>query len=423
MTKECRKFNAKCQAQTSNLVPTERGQRSDVVRHVLVDLVLFTATVLVIYGISSLPSSQVLWIVLSVLLVLMVLWRVLHLQSAKIAEIPYTCGYASANGKDVYIVSTLHISPRSERDVIAAIAAVHPDVVMIELDEERLEFMRGPSQRPVLQQFQYTVENGTDSSDAVPLVTQRAYWNGEFAGDQISGPIVLHSSGSSRFSPSVSGCIVLVEDPGLAPLAQLAFAAAKEEARALLCAAHTARAGLSGQQLPAGRLGNESLLTDLRVATRARNMGYPPIPVLMMSQNSSQQLMAKLQTATVQGSFQVLPDDFPRRTLRRRICQEMAFALSGIWLLYGVMECFQVDAGDEFLAAEREAQRRQLPCLCIDLDMDRLCSRFAAAAIPYPQNLLASLRAWLSVPRHALRICFPWKCALTTKVLWDPGPD
>eukprot|EP00435_Cladocopium_sp_Y103_P007503 s3840_g2.t1 len=263
------------EAQTSNLVPTERGQRSDVVLHLLVDLVLFTATVLLIYGISSLPSSDVLWIVLSVLLVLMVLWRVLHLQSAKIAEIPYTCGYASANGKDVYIVSTLHISPRSERDVVAAISAVHPDVVMIELDEERLEFMRGPSQRPVLQQFQYTVENGTADSDAavVPLVTQRAYWNGEFAGDHISGPIVLHSSGSPRFSPSVSGCIVLVEDPGVAPLAQLAFAAAKEQARALLCSAHTARAGLSGQQLPAGRLGNESLLTDLRVAIRARDMG------------------------------------------------------------------------------------------------------------------------------------------------------
>lgn len=39
MTKECRKFNAKCQAQTSNLVPTERAERSDAVRHVLVDLV------------------------------------------------------------------------------------------------------------------------------------------------------------------------------------------------------------------------------------------------------------------------------------------------------------------------------------------------------------------------------------------------
>lgn len=28
-----------------------------------------------------------------------------------------------------------------------------------------------------------------------------------------------------------------------------------------------------------------------------------------------------------------------------------------------------MDAGDEFLAAEREAQRQQVPCLCIDLDM------------------------------------------------------
>ena len=41
--------------------------------------------------------------------------------------------------------------------MISAIGAVHPDVVMIELDEERLEFMRGPNQRPVLQQFYYTV--------------------------------------------------------------------------------------------------------------------------------------------------------------------------------------------------------------------------------------------------------------------------
>ena len=51
-------------------------------------------------------------------------------------------------------------------------------------------------------------------------------------------------------------------------------------------------------------------------------------------------------------------------------------------------ECCHVDAGDEFLAAEREAQRQQVPCLCIDLDMDRLCSRFAHNAIPYPRNLL-----------------------------------
>lgn len=32
------------------------------------------------------------------------------------------------------------------------------------------------------------------------------------------------------------------------------------------------------------------------------------------------------------------------------------------------------------------------------------------------RNLLKSLRAWLSVPRHALRICFPWKCRLAAVV-------
>ena len=46
----------------------------------------------------------------------------------------------------------------------------------------------------------------------------------------------------------------------MAPLAQLAFAAATEQALALLCTAHTARAGLNGQQLPAGaRVGAEGM--------------------------------------------------------------------------------------------------------------------------------------------------------------------
>eukprot|EP00434_Breviolum_minutum_P003034 symbB.v1.2.002666.t2/scaffold138.1/size301272/7 len=169
------------------------GWRSQVPQ-ILLDVLLSAVAIVIIYGFSSLSSST-LWIAFSGLLLLMVLWRVLHLQGAKMAEIPYTCGYASANGKDVYIVSTLHISPRSERDVISAISAVHPDVVMIELDEERLEFMRGPNQRPVLQQFYYTVEGDISPSEsATPLVTQRAYWNGEFAGDHVSGPVVLSTS-------------------------------------------------------------------------------------------------------------------------------------------------------------------------------------------------------------------------------------
>jgi len=47
----------------------------------------------------------------------------------------------------------------------------------------------------------------------------------------------------------------------------------------------------------------------------------------------------------------------------------VVFGEAGLGQTRLLEECFQVDAGDEFLAAEREAQRRQLPCLCIDLDM------------------------------------------------------
>eukprot|EP00438_Fugacium_kawagutii_P005875 Skav214410 [mRNA] locus=scaffold586:41913:44445:+ [translate_table: standard] len=107
-----------------------------------------------------------------------------------------------------------------ERDVISAIAAVHPDVVMIELDEERLEFMRGPGPRPTLQQFHYTVDHGSLDENGLPtpstsmLVAQRAYWNGEFAEQQVSGPIVLHSGDSRSFSSSVRGSIVVTEVSG-----------------------------------------------------------------------------------------------------------------------------------------------------------------------------------------------------------------
>eukprot|EP00913_Durusdinium_trenchii_P003060 g2829.t1 len=254
---------------------------------IFLDLVLSTASVLAIYWISSANSSMLSWILASVLLALMVLWRVLHLRSAKDKEtlgrqasdetqvheqtpetvttfgattasasqqswwyqqsgdrIPYTCGRASVNGKDVYIVSTLHISPRSERDVISAISTVHPDVVMIELDEEiwmylrrwgiwvvfrhcrvpsyvsiekseevteeRLEFMRGPNHQPTLQPFQYTVPDGSNGlSTHGPIATQRAYWNGEMAGEDIRGPMVQRES--TRCA-DVDGCIVLLED-------------------------------------------------------------------------------------------------------------------------------------------------------------------------------------------------------------------
>ncbi|CAE8607932.1 unnamed protein product [Polarella glacialis] len=81
--------------------------------------------------------------------------------------------------------------------------------------------------------------------------------------------------------------------------------------------------------------------------------------------------------------------------------------LSGISVLYGIIECFAVEAGDEFLVAEAEASRRGIPCECIDVDLNRLCSRVAAALLPSPCNMLRSLLAWLALPRVLFQSLFP----------------
>lgn len=66
-----------------------------------------------------------------------------------------------------------------------------------------------------------------------------------------------------------------------------------------------------------------------------------------------------------------MPDGYPRRSLRKRLCQAVALLFSGIGVLYGVIECFAVDVGSEFLAAEAAAAARGIPCACIDVDLNR----------------------------------------------------
>jgi len=66
-----------------------------------------------------------------------------------------------------------------------------------------------------------------------------------------------------------------------------------------------------------------------------------------------------------------------------------------------------VDVGAEFTMAEDEARARAVPCACIDVDMDRLCNRLAAALIPTPCNLLDSALAWLALPRLLWEEFFP----------------
>merc|ERR1712048_1468579 len=71
------------------------------------------------------------------------------------------------------------------------------------------------------------------------------------------------------------------------------------------------------------------------------------------------------------------------------------------------MQCFPIELGAEFTAAQAEAALRNKPLECIDVDMNRLCNRLFLALRPTPCNVCSSVRAWLALPRTLVRILFP----------------
>merc|ERR1719197_1973368 len=118
------------------------------------------------------------------------------------------------------------------------------------------------------------------------------------------------------------------------------------------------------------------LFVEMRVAYHTRSLGFPPIPCIMVPQSDGERL-AKLcagaedERFPLQVEFEVMPDLYPRRTLRRNLCQTCLLFGSGVGILYGIVRCFNVEVGGEFMAAEKAATARGVPCVCIDVDMNR----------------------------------------------------
>jgi len=349
------------------------------------------------------------------LVVTMIAWRIWRLRRLpqtcpESQALPYTCGYATSNGKEVFLVATVHISPRAPRDVEAVVDSTRPDLVLIELDEERLDSMRAPVEAPrvTLQQCSFT----ESSSEPIMVQAQRAYWNGEMSGQTIAGSVVFWEEnpyGVEPWGEQVRECLALVHRGGpperlhLAAFALKAHKAARAGARALVVI------NWEGD-LPVQRFGGGSLMGDLRIAARARSCGFPSIPMLLLPKAEGELLQLACQRGGpghVQGEFKVIPDEYPRRSLRRRICQSCALMISGVSILYGVIECFHIDVGAEFTVAEEAASARGIVCACIDVDLNRLCNRLRQALMPTPCNLASAVLSWLALPRMAIQVLFP----------------
>eukprot|EP00933_Yihiella_yeosuensis_P005776 TRINITY_DN110362_c0_g1_i1.p1 TRINITY_DN110362_c0_g1~~TRINITY_DN110362_c0_g1_i1.p1 ORF type:complete len:567 (+),score=95.85 TRINITY_DN110362_c0_g1_i1:79-1779(+) len=365
-------------------------------------------------------------IALGVIAVLMLLWRIYRAsvitpEDSAGVEIPYTSVMASANGKELFLVATVHISPRAGTDVKTVIEKSEPDIAMIELDDERLDRMRDVPEVPPepkkedLQPIKITVSQPGKPELVMTVYAQRADWNAEFASDVITGEVFFDeedayglgdgeqyvSDGSSDSHLS----LVLRGGPEgrWAPFALKAYKAANAGASAVLVIDR-------GDKLPLGRLGKGTVAGDLRIALQTCSCGFPPVPVLLLPKDEGNKLL-ELCKSDVSSKplveFTVLDDSYPRRTLARRLCQTCALFSTGIGILYGVIQCFAVEVGGEFLAAELAAQERGIPCVCIDVDLNRFWSRLGWALLPTPCNLLKCIWSWLAFPRVAFLFLFP----------------
>jgi len=356
------------------------------------------------------------WCCLGSVFVAMIAWRLYCARTPACdgVEIPYTCGYVSSNDKEMFLVATVHISPRAPKDVEAVIDKTVPDIAMIELDNERLDRMRdveaSEPQEPDpedLQPIKITLANGDSST----VLAQRALWNAERSGDAISGDIVFDESnpyGMDAHDSSLDGKIALMcrgsPNGEFALFALKACTAAKAGAEAVFIINKDSK-------LPLNRIGGGSLMDDLRVAFKTCNCGFPPIPVVLLPQQEGEKLRQLCGPGTgfsgARAEMEVLEDAYPRRSLRVRLCQTCALMFSGIGILYGIIQCLQVEVGAEFLAAETAASVRGIPCACIDVDLNRFWSRLGSAVIPHPWNILKSLLSWIAFPRVCFQFLFP----------------
>eukprot|EP00928_Gymnodinium_smaydae_P042794 TRINITY_DN28788_c0_g1_i1.p1 TRINITY_DN28788_c0_g1~~TRINITY_DN28788_c0_g1_i1.p1 ORF type:complete len:578 (+),score=102.10 TRINITY_DN28788_c0_g1_i1:76-1809(+) len=361
-----------------------------------------------------LPSDNVCWIGFGCFVIVMILYRFwLIRQRSQELNIPYTTGVVKSRDKEVYLVATLHISPKAPIDVEDVVEETNPDVVMIELDEERLDRMRDDevAERKLvreadLQQVRITAPGRED----VTIYAQRATWNAEWAGDTISGGVVFDEQDAFGTNPTenLDGQLYLVRR-GAAVAGEFAPFALKAHKAAGLGAAAVLVINKDGE-LPVNRLGGDSLTGDLKTALYTCSCSLPPVPVLLLPHDSGEQLrqiVAEKGRQHAKAEFEVRSDTYPRRTLRRRLCQGCALIFSGIGVLYGVIQCFAVEVGGEFLAGEIAAEKKRIPCVCIDVDLDRFWSRLGLAVLPTPQNLGQALLAWLAFPRILFRLLFP----------------
>jgi len=342
-------------------------------------------------------------------------WRVVRFSKiANEEKLPYTVTKVASGSTTVYLVGTLHVSPRCPGDVRATLEATKSHVALIELDEERLRrrvsyhgIRTEDAQEVSLQPDGETMHLGRGwqaSDQGLSTDAARAVWNRRWASQTVTGVVRYdpdNPHGREPWAPgSLAGHFALIDRGDPFPLAKRAWHAGRAGAVGLVV--------ISDRAMLPVRIVQERVLGRLRTAVQQMSGGDPPVPVLMLSQDAGAALKARAQA----GHKDVLSclfrgDEFPARSLAAQLCQDMTLLCSGVAVLYGIMECAGVEAGGEFTAADEMATQLGIPCVCMDVDLDRLCSRLGRSLLPTPLNVWNAVRLWLGFPRFLVTACFP----------------
>lgn len=413
------------------------------------DLILFTAiVVLLVHGdkndwydfLTSTTWLGYIWqfLIIPILFVARIYWYFLNraksrhsraVQSVK----SFVSRKVEIDGKQVYLVGTMHVSPGSVEDVQRAADEIDPDVYMIELDFDRLAAMKEAENPPICDQWLF-------NKDGKSVRGVHTDWNSALHKRNYTGTLTFEKEhdlhGKILLAPMIKGNV-----------ASFVYAAEKRGAEAVFFLDRDGKTVKKPEKLPTPRASvksvsstssyeslNESTMSETPIAREGApnaaegyeyhasskqiesdsccSLSYfccktgrntsPEIPCYLVPNN-----MFNMQDEGLAVEFQVRSGNVGQpRTCRRMCCQTTCLTLTGIGVMYGLIRMAGCKVGGEFLLADKLARERGKALATIDMGMGRLGAALLDRLIPYPRNLWYMIIAWASVPRHLLTWLF-----------------
>eukprot|EP00397_Hematodinium_sp_SG-2012_P023138 GEMP01024020.1.p1 GENE.GEMP01024020.1~~GEMP01024020.1.p1 ORF type:complete len:727 (+),score=124.97 GEMP01024020.1:172-2352(+) len=288
------------------------------------------------------------------------------------------------DGKQVYFVGTMHVSPGSAKDVVKVIDEVDPDVVMIELDYDRLTAMKESEDPKPCDQFVFKKPDGTTVRGI------HTDWNANLNKHEIEGTLTFENS------EDLTGKI-LVAPYIKSGHANFVYSAQKRGAMAVFFLDLQSGAPGTGTAEPSETLVGTSGFFSLWKFFCATGRNNPPeIPCYLVPSRHFDLMLDE----GVVINFTVYAGNISSPSTCCQSCLRTTCMMgTGVGVMYGLIRMAGCKVGQEFIIADRLAHERGKVLATIDMGVGRLGHQLLQRLIPYPSNLWYMLTAWAAVPR------------------------